>query len=278
MDTNQTHPIRPFLKWAGGKFRLIPRIQAKLPPGRRLIEPFVGSAAVWLNTSYPSALLADANQDLIACYQHLKRYGPDFIQACQAYFTSENNTPQQYYALRDRFNASQDPWERATLFVYLNRHGYNGLCRYNAAGEFNVPFGRYQKPYFPATEMHSFWQRAKKTTFRCADFREILAKAKPGDVVYCDPPYVPLSKTANFTDYSAGGFTEQDQTDLTHWAEILSSQGIPVLISNHSTPFTNKAYRNAQIERFAVQRFISCNGNNRHHANELLALFGGNNR
>ncbi|MBX5467194.1 MAG: Dam family site-specific DNA-(adenine-N6)-methyltransferase [Firmicutes bacterium] len=270
--------MRPFLKWAGGKYRLVSRIRARLPAGERLIEPFVGSAAVWLNTAYPMALLADANPDLIGCYQQLQRHGEAFIAACRAYFVPDNNRPERYYALRERFNAVRDPWERAVLFVYLNRHGYNGLCRYNAAGAFNVPFGRYRRPYFPEAEMRAFWRKAQGVTFRCADFREVLAEARPGDVVYCDPPYVPLSATANFTDYSAGGFGPQDQADLADWAERLAARGIPVLISNHATPFTEEAYHSAQVERFGVQRFISCDGDHRGVADEVLALFEGHGR
>lgn len=266
--------MKPFLKWAGGKMRLVRRIQEQLPEGTRLIEPFAGSAAVWLNTNYPAALIADINPDLIACYRALQQQGPDFIAACRAYFVPANNAAARYYALRDRFNATRDPWERAVLFVYLNRHGYNGLCRYNAQGGFNVPFGRYARPYFPEAEMLAFWRKAQDATFSCAGFRTVMAEARPGDVIYCDPPYVPLSDTANFTDYAAGGFGPGDQADLAQFARNLASKGIPVLISNHATPFTETAYQAAShIERFKVQRFISCDGDNRQVADELLALF-----
>ncbi|MCL6563824.1 MAG: Dam family site-specific DNA-(adenine-N6)-methyltransferase [Firmicutes bacterium] len=264
---------RPFLKWAGGKVRLIPRIRRRLPPGRRLVEPFAGSAAVWLNCEYPEALLADANPDLINCYQQLKQHGKAFIEACRAYFVPENNRPERYYALRERFNHSQDGLERALLFVYLNRHGYNGLCRYNRKGLFNVPFGRYRRPYFPEHEMWEFLKHAKHTTFVNADFRSVLAAARPGDVVYCDPPYVPWSKTAHFTAYSQEGFGPEEQAELAVWAQRLAEQGIPVLISNHATPFTLQAYGDAQIERFSVQRHISCDVDHREAVDELLAFF-----
>ncbi|WP_020375822.1 Dam family site-specific DNA-(adenine-N6)-methyltransferase [Sulfobacillus thermosulfidooxidans] len=267
--------MKPFLKWAGGKYRLLNRIRERLPRGTRLIEPFVGSAAVWLNTDYPHALLADNNRDLIQLYQTLQKYGAAFIEYCRSYFVPDNNVAERYYALRQRFNSTEDPWEKSALFLYLNRHGYNGLCRYNGAGAFNVPFGRYRQPYFPEEEMYYFAEKAKTAEFVWEDFRAVMSSAKAGDVIYCDPPYVPLSPTANFTGYSAGGFDWRDQKDLAMWAENLAKQGIPVLISNHATDFTEHIYvhRGALLDYFDVQRFISCDGNHRQVAHELLALF-----
>ena len=133
--------MKPFLKWAGNKYQIITRIQALLPCGKRLIEPFVGSGAVFLNTDYPSYELSDCNGDLIALYQHVQREGDAFIDYCQTFFTEENNTPEAYYAFRAKFNTTGDVRLKSALFVYFNKHGYNGLCRYNASGGFNVPFG-----------------------------------------------------------------------------------------------------------------------------------------
>ncbi|MCL6445345.1 MAG: Dam family site-specific DNA-(adenine-N6)-methyltransferase, partial [Alicyclobacillus sp.] len=188
----------------------------------------------------------------------------------------ENNQAERYYALREAFNETADTRLKAALFVYLNRHGYNGLCRYNKDGGFNVPFGRYAKPYFPELEMLAFAKKAQAAEFACADYRTVMGEwVKPGDVVYCDPPYVPLSDTANFTSYSAGGFDLAAQSELATLAEQLGERGIPVVISNHENPFTRRAYAKARITSFAVQRFISCDGSNRGAAMELLAVFGG---
>ena len=139
MNTRQ-NLVRPFLKWAGNKYRIVERVKACLPTGKRLIEPFVGSGAVFLNTGYPRYLLADSNKDLIDLYQHLKKDGPTFIEECRRLFRRANNTAEAYYRLRAEFNACTDTRRRAVLFVYLNRHGYNGLCRYNASGR--TPFPR----------------------------------------------------------------------------------------------------------------------------------------
>jgi len=169
---------------------------------------------VFLNTDYPEYLLCDINHDLIQVYEMLKQYGDSFIAYCKELFVPENNTSERYYSLRAEFNETTDTWRKSALFVYLNRHGYNGLCRYNAKSQFNVPFGRYKRPYFPEEEMRYFAQKAKHATFVCQDFRVVMSTAQAGDVIYCDPPYVPLSDTANFTDYAAGGFGPDDQRDL----------------------------------------------------------------
>lgn len=265
--------MKPFLKWAGNKYQIIERIKDVLPDGGRLIEPFVGSGAVFLNTEYRRYLLADNNADLINLYQIIKAEGDDFIDYARKLFTPKNNSEKVFYLFRDKFNSSQNPRLKSALFIYLNKHGFNGLCRYNLKGEFNVPFGRYKKPYFPEIEMVEFHKRAQKAIFMCADFVKTMKSAKAGDVVYCDPPYVPLSATSNFTSYSAGGFGQEQQLMLALLAEELANRGVTVVISNHNTEFVLKAYANAQISKFDVQRFISCDGANRGKASEVLAVF-----
>ena len=271
---NTTVNTRPFLKWAGNKYRIIDRVRAALPAGKCLIEPFAGSGAVFLNTDYEHYIINDNNPDLIHLYNILKKEGAAFIKKCRYYFTPRFNNEEQYYKLRKKFNETSDTYKRAILFVYLNRHGYNGLCRYNLNGGYNVPFGRYKSPYFPEKEMLVFHKKAKNAEFVLSGFEQIIQSAKKGDVVYCDPPYVPLSPSANFTSYSAGGFNMKEQQQLADLANEISVKGIPVLISNHNTSFTRKAYDKAnKITKFHVQRFISCNGKKRGTAGELLALF-----
>ena len=264
---------RPFLKWAGNKYRIVDRILELLPPGRRLIEPFVGSGAVSLNAEYSEYLLSDSNQDLIFLYQSLQEEGAEFVSYCRQYFIPENNAAERYYELRREFNSTQDLRKKAALFIYLNRHCFNGLCRYNSKHEFNTPFGRYSKPYFPERELNTFYAKASRATFVSADFSEIMEQSTPGDVVYCDPPYVPLSSTAKFTSYDAGGFGLAEQSRLARVAESLATRGITVIISNHDTEFTQREYARASVTSFSVQRFISCKGSQRVKAGEVLAVF-----
>lgn len=266
--------IKPFLKWAGSKYRIIDTIRTMLPQGKRLVEPFAGSGAVFLNTDYEQYLLADSNADLISLFNTVRDQGDRFIAQCEKLFRPVTNQEAYYYRRRNEFNKCHDAERRAALFIYLNRHGYNGLCRYNASGGFNVPFGRYKKPYFPAREMQTFHQKAQRAQFLHLDFVQVFSQLTPGDVVYCDPPYVPLSKSASFTSYSAGGFDLHQQSQLAQLAQLAKAQGVPVLISNHNTRFTRDAYQGADdIKRLQVRRMISCQGQKRHSAAELLALY-----
>lgn len=147
---------RAFLKWAGGKYPLLNDIEKHLPQGECLIEPFVGAGSVFLNTRYSRYILADINSDLIDLYNIVKTRTAEYISAAQAMFVPANNNAEIYYQLRTEFNQCREPLRRAVLFLYLNRHGYNGLCRYNLKGEFNVPFGRYKKAVLPGSGVKPF--------------------------------------------------------------------------------------------------------------------------
>lgn len=267
--------MKPFLKWPGGKYRQVERICKQLGEGQRLVEPFVGSAAVFLNSTFNRYLLADCNADLINLYHQLQAEGESFIRYCKRFFTPNNNQKTVYYNNRERFNRTRDKRLRSALFLYLNRHGYNGLCRYNASGEFNVPFGRYERPYFPEKEMRFFHDKSHNACFIHASFSETMQKVKAGDIVYCDPPYAPLSATAYFTDYARGGFNWEHQLELAEWAGQLSRNGNRVVISNHNIESIANLYKNsgAAMDTFKVRRTISCRANNRNKVGELLAVF-----
>jgi len=218
--------------------------------------------------------LGDINPDLINLYKILKKERGKFIAYAKTFFIPQNNHQAVYLDYRYQFNNGLSGRERAATFLYLNRHGFNGLCRYNQSGGFNVPFGRYKKPYFPEKEMRMFIQNFKTAKFVCEDFASLMNRARRGDVVYCDPPYVPLSPTASFTSYAAQGFSYDQQVELAYRAEHLSDRGVKVVISNHDTPITRDIYQDAKIESFPVRRFISCDGANRGKAKELLAIYG----
>jgi DNA adenine methylase len=265
---------RPFLKWAGGKGKVLDQIFAALPPGERLIEPFVGAGVVFLNAGFASNVLADSNPHLVATLANVQSRVDEVMTELESLFTPSNHCEPAYYTLRDEFNADPAPTPRhAALFIYLNRHCFNGLCRFNRSGGFNVPFGRYSNVSMPGEELLHFHAAARSATFTYAGFQETMAVAVPGDVIYADPPYVPLSNAAGFTSYDGKVFGEQEQRDLAEAAREAAAQGVPVVISNHDTPFTRKLYAGAALRFFSVGRTISCNGEKRGKAPELIAIF-----
>ena len=262
---------RAFLKWAGGKYKLTEQINERLPiDAKRLIEPFVGAASVFLNSDFEEYVLNDINPDLIEMYKIIKRKPKQFIQDAKVYFQDEFNKEETYYELRAEFNNSKDVYLRSLLFLYMNRHGYNGLCRYNKSGGFNVPFGRYKKPYFPETELLFFAEKAKKAKFTCLPYQKLFSYLRDTDVLYCDPPYVPLSKSASFTSYATQGFTLDDQAQL---AKLSRESKAAVLLSNHDTTLTQELYREAHCDKIFVSRTISSKSSDRKPVAELFAFF-----
>lgn len=265
--------MKPFLKWAGNKYTLLNQIKEVLPHGNRLVEPFTGSGAVFLNTDYPAYLLGEKNRDLFNLYHQLLQGKESFIAYTRRFFTPDTNQAEVYYELRQRFNRTRSVKLKAALFLYLNRHTYNGLCRFNSRGHFNAPFGKFNRVYFPEIEMHNFITKASQAEFIEADFLTTLNQVQPGDVIYCDPPYVPWSQTADFTAYSGQSFGKTEQQALADTAEQLVNKGHVVVISNHDTPYTRQLYQSAHIISFPVKRLISCNGKERKAVQELLAIY-----
>lgn len=270
--------IRPFLKWPGRKFNIICTIKEHLlcpSISSTLVEPFLGSAAVFLNTNYQNYYLSDNNPDLINIYCCLAKEGDKFIRYSSKYFSNEFNSIDKYYELRERFNNIKLTREKAALFLYLNRHGYNGLCRYNSSGGYNVPFGSYKKTYFPLLEMQEFYNKIQtvKVKFTCEDFSSCLSSIKPGSVVYCDPPYLPLSNTSDFTKYSFNDFSFEHQVQLVEQIRVLQQNGIHSIISNHDTCVARELYHDAKIITLKVKRMISCKTSSRKFVKELLAIY-----
>jgi DNA adenine methylase len=257
---------KPFLKWAGGKYKILPQIKQFFPKdAKRYIEPFVGAGAVALNVNYPEIIINDVNSDLINVWQEIRR--KDFVEECKRYFTPENNTKERYNELRNEFNKTRNP----VVFIYLNRHCFNGLCRYNSSGLFNVPFGKYTKPYFPRVEI----DKARDKLFQIynKDFREIFKIVKEGDLIYSDSPYLPLSKTSNFDAYSKGGFSTKDHEDLAKCAEEAVEKGATVVVSNCYNDDAKRIYKNAEINVLKVSRTISGEVSKRKPVEEMIAIY-----
>lgn len=277
--TNQLDAIRPFLKWPGRKYSIIHYLTKHFPSPTKdntLVEPFLGSAAVFLNTNYKNYFLNDNNSDLITLYRYLIKDGEKFIKFCAKYFIDANNHNEKYYELREKFNSSNDQRDKAALFLYLNKHGFNGLCRYNSSGLYNVPFGSYKKINLPHDHMNKFYIKANTVNLKlsCDDFKECLKKVEREAVVYCDPPYVPISPSSSFTKYSITDFTMEHQLELVHAIRELSQhKNIRGIISNSDIKKTRELYHDAKIVSFKVKRSISSNSNTRQYVKELLAIY-----
>lgn len=169
------------LKWAGNKTAIMSELKKHLPAGPRLVEPFAGSCAVMMETDYPSYLVADINHDLINLYKKVAADCESFISRARVLFEIANREV-AYYNIRQEFNYSTEitDFMKAVYFLYLNRHGYRGLCRYNKSGHFNIPYGNYKNPYFPEKEIRAFAEKAQRATFICTSFDETLAMLKAG--------------------------------------------------------------------------------------------------
>ncbi|CAI2488560.1 DNA adenine methylase [Serratia ficaria] len=265
---------RPALKWLGSKAGIIDTLRQHLPEGARLVEPFVGSGAVFLNTDYDSYLLCDINGDLINFHNMAKNLPDVLIREARNLF-KEHADEVGYYAVRADFNLRCDSnfLYRAAQFLYLNRHGYNGVCRYNQRGEFNVPFGHRKAPYFPEDEIRAFSEKAqaKKVVFQCCTFQEAIRMAAPGDVIYCDPPYVPASATANFTSYHTDGFSSDRQRKLACMLRIAARRGCHVVASNSETQAARELYSDFDITSITARRSVSAKADSRARASEIIA-------
>ncbi|EGT5675543.1 Dam family site-specific DNA-(adenine-N6)-methyltransferase [Cronobacter dublinensis subsp. dublinensis] len=256
------------LKWMGGKSTLMGEISRVLPPGKRLIEPFAGSCAVTLGTDYEDYIIADINQDLINLYI-MVRDEPDELTRLSAEFFSFANTESEYYRLRDLFNErSCNIKHQSALFLYLNRHCYRGLCRYNKRkGEYNSPYGHYKKPYFPEKEILTLSQKLQKATIVCSGFQGTLALAEAGDVIYCDPPYI---KKGRFTQYHSTSYGLSEQRELINMLESMLEKGISVVASSHDDSVMRHLYLNFAQKKIIAHRSVGVAAGAEKKAVELI--------
>ncbi|EOW4227725.1 Dam family site-specific DNA-(adenine-N6)-methyltransferase [Escherichia coli] len=265
---------RSIFKWAGGKFGVLEQIFRYLPEGKRLIEPFVGGGAVFMNAGYQENLLNDVNADLINFYKTLQREANSLITLAHRFF-QDYNTQEGYLAVRNAFNKQvYDDLHRAAAFLFLNRHCFNGLTRYNQAGEFNVGYGKYKTPYFPLQEMEAFLGAEGRSEFVCGDFAAVIEASGEGDVIFCDPPYEPLPNTEGFTNYSGHDFKFEEQKRLVSLLTDAHRRGAKVLITNSGAPNIRELYHDSgfRVEPLFARRSVSCKGDTRGVAHDVIAI------
>jgi DNA adenine methylase len=270
---------RPFVKWAGGKRRLLSDLKPLIPEHfGRYHEPFVGGGALFFHlasrrhpSTKPWASLSDANRRLVRTYRAV-RDAPERLLARLARLETDHDK-EHFYSIRALDpDAFVDDVEVAAWFIYLNKTAFNGLYRVNRKGRFNVPIGRYDRPNICDTKAI----RAASIALQGAEiqnegFESVLERAQPGDVVYFDPPYVPASKTASFTDYTRAGFTLEDQTRLRDIAAELKLNGIRVILSNSDTAVVRDLYRSGfDLGTVKCGRSINSKATGRGRVGELL--------
>lgn len=265
---------RPFLKWAGGKTQLADALLERMPlVFNTYHEPFIGSGAVFFRLyrekKIKHAILSDLNAELIDTYLAVRDCVSDVIKVLSEFPHKEKF----YYDIR-----AKDPWklslpERAARMIYLNKTGYNGLYRVNRQGMFNVPFGRYKSPkYLDKDNLLAVSRALQNVDILCTSFETVLERANPGDWIYFDPPYVPLSQTSNFTSYHANGFGLRDQERLRDVCIELSRNNVYITLSNSDTDIIRDLYGSAYfvIDKVLANRAINCNGAKRGKITELI--------
>ncbi|MCS7225520.1 MAG: DNA adenine methylase [Gloeomargarita sp. SKYB31] len=270
---------QPFLKWAGGKSQLLPQMTPFLPKHfQNYHEPFLGGAALFWHLfdlrrrgeiTFQDSYLSDANPELINCYLQVRDDVANLITELAQ--LRNNHCPETYYRVRDLEVKRLTPLQRAARFIYLNKTCYNGLYRVNRDGKFNVPMGRYHNPrIFDEEQLRQNSQALQSAHIECRDFRTVLERAQPGDFVYFDPPYAPLSPTSNFTSYTAGEFGVAAQRELAEVFRQLDRRGCYVMLSNSWCDFTLALYRDFHCVELKATRAINSQPSGRGKISELL--------
>ncbi len=268
----KSNPSRPFLKWAGGKQRLLSQLLPLLPEGSRLIEPFLGAGSVFLGSSYPQAVIGDANPDLVAVWIAIRERPREFCERASVLFSEVNRSDEAYKRIRTEYNSSTDRFERAIRFIYLNKFGFNGIYRVNQKGHFNIPYAKLSVvPHFPFAEVEAASRKLQAATVVCGGFRGTMSLAIRGDVVYCDPPYLALDAAPSFVGYTKHGFGQAEQQGLVDASVAAVRRGATVLISNHDTPAARELYRLFHITEVSVRRSVSAAGTSRGIVGEIVA-------
>lgn len=271
--TVPAEPAEPILKWAGGKSRLMPELVRRLPSATqwtgRYFEPFIGGAAVFLHLQPRGAVLSDVNPELVHLYTTVR----DDVEALIEDLGRHTYERQYYYGVRALDPATLPPIERASRMMFLNRTCFNGLWRVNRRGQFNVPFGRYTNPTLcPEDRLRAMSRALHDTEIRHTDFAGAVAGARRGDFVYFDPPYVPLTRTASFTSYTAEAFGLADQERLATLFTALGRRGVRCMLSNSDTPLVRELYAGHRIDQVLAPRAISRDPENRHPVSELIIM------
>jgi len=272
---------KPIAKWAGGKRQLVEQLLRLAPPdafqeGPTYHEPMLGGGALFFCTEPRKAILSDLNPDLIFMYEMVRDRPAAVIEHLNRLRAEHHKDEKEtYYAVREEYNAGSMGERRAAQFLYLNKTCFNGLYRVNKKGHFNVPLGSYKNPsiYNSADLINASILLRRAQLYR-ESFENSAGRANSGDFVYFDPPYVPVSKTSDFTAFTAKGFGENDQRQLARTVEGLVERGVRVMVSNSDHPFVHGLYKDYPRTRVWARRSINSKATGRGHVSELVVLAG----
>lgn len=270
-DTKKIQP-RPFVKWVGGKAQLMKEITTRLPQTfTRYYEPFVGGGALFFHLQPKQAYLSDINDELINVYNVVKNNVEALIEELSNHVYEES----YFYRVREADRSpSYGQWgiiQKASRFIYLNKTCYNGLYRVNSKGHFNAPFGDYRNPKIcDPVNLRLCSQALQKAEVYCTSYHIVEERAQPGDFVYFDPPYAPLTATSNFTNYYKSGFGIEDQAELRDLCLRLDKKGVQWMVSNSSAPLILDLYKDYNIELISASRAINSKGKLRGKVKEVI--------
>lgn len=266
--------LRPFLKWPGGKYSQLEQILPLMGTGERLIEPFIGAGSVMLNAKgFKHYVGGDTSADLINCYHAMQQNPAQLLDKARLMFDTLNSRA-GFEDVVEKFNrVHYTPLERAAAFLYLNKHAFNGLMRYNRAGKFNTSYGKFKQPYLPVNELQNFNAIADVCTFSCQSFVDTIRQAGRGDVVFCDPPYMPLPGKDGFTQYTGVSFKEEHQWQLVNEMVAAHQRGARVVVTNSGNKKLVDAYKAAgfTVRDLFARRSMSCKGDTRETVTDIVA-------
>jgi len=274
LHTSTLTGVRPFLKWAGGKARLVPEITRLIPRSfEKYIEPFVGGGALFFSLSPLNGVLSDSNRELMDCYEVVRDDPESLLKELEKIAELPHNE-ETYYEIRKQIIPIDQRIKKAARMIYLNRTAFNGLYRVNRSGGFNTPFGRYKKLSLPGEHVIFAASKALHSTFlMTGDFEKVLEEyATANDFVYLDPPYPAVGKYSDFNRYTKDFFSEKDQERLSECVGKLDDIGCTFVLSNADHPLIKKLYagRKFKIVRVFAPRFINCKGGARGDVAEVL--------
>ncbi len=255
-------PAKPILKWAGGKTQMLGDLLPKVPPSYgRYIEPFFGGGAMFFALQPERAIIADSNPELINLYRQGSEHVEDVIYQLKKY----ENTPEMFYKVRGQDWTMLPEAEAAARTIFLNKTCYNGLYRVNKKGQFNVPFGKYKNPKICDEDgLRAASNALKKAEIVCGDYLIVLERyAQPGDFVFLDPPYLPISEYSDFKRYTKEQFYEEDHVELAKMVMTLHERGCHIVLTNSNHPLVHELYAPFTIDVIQTKRHISCNDSTR---------------